>query len=54
MFLAKEVQKQPYNGVIRFTLVIIIKNVCVSKYAYGAVITFKWGTENIYISFTGM
>ena len=54
LFLSKEFQKQPYNGVIRFTLVIIINNVCVSKYAYVAVTSYKWDTENIYISFTGM
>ena len=40
LFLSKGFQKQPYNWVIRFTLVIhvIINNsVCVSKYAYAAV-----------------
>ena len=52
LFLSNEFQKQPYNWVIRFTLVIIINNVCVSKYAYEAVTIFKWDTENIYISFT--
>ena len=30
LFLSNEFQKQPYNWVIRFTLVIIINNVCVS------------------------
>ena len=34
LLLLNEFQKQPYNWVIRFTLVIIINNVCVSKYAY--------------------
>ena len=29
-------QKQPYNLAIRFTLVIIINNECVSNYAYAA------------------
>ena len=53
LFLSKEFQKQPYNWFIRFTLVKIINNVCVSKYAYVAVTTFKWDTENINISFTG-
>ena len=53
LFLSKEFQKQPYNGVIRLTLVIIINNVCVSKYAYVAVTIFKWDTEKNYISFTG-
>ena len=51
--IIKKIQKQPYYWVIRFTLVIIINNVCVSKYAYAAVTIFKWDTENIYISFTG-
>ena len=50
LFLSKEFQKQPYNLIIRFTLVII--NVCVSKYAYAAVAIFKWHTENIYIIIT--
>ena len=53
LFLSKGFKKQLYNWVIRFTLVIIINNVCVSKYAYAAITIFKWGTENIYISFTG-
>ena len=53
LFLSKGFQKQPYNWVIRFALVIIIHNVCVSKYAYAAVTIFKWDTENIYILFTG-
>ena len=44
LFLSKEFQKQAYNWVIRFTLVIIINNVCVSKYAYVVVTTFKWDT----------
>ena len=37
LFLSNEFQKQPYNCVIRFTLIIITKNVCVSKYAYAAI-----------------
>ena len=55
-FLFKVFQKRPYNLVIRFTLVIIINNVYmyVSKYAYAAVTIFKWDTEIIYFSFTGM
>ena len=53
LFLSNEFQKQPYNWVIRFTFVIIINNVCVSKYAYAAITIFNWDTENIYISFTG-
>ena len=52
LFLSNESQKQPYIWVIKLTLVIIINNVCVFKYAYVAVIIFKWDTENIYISFT--
>ena len=53
LFLSNDFQKQPYNWVIRFTLVIIINNVCVSKYAYAAIAVFKWDTENICISLTG-
>ena len=53
LFLSKGFQKQPYNWVIRFTLVIIINNVCVSKYNYAARTIFKWDTENICISFIG-
>ena len=34
--LLKKMQKQPYNLAIRFTLVIIINNECVSNYAYAA------------------
>ena len=30
-----------------FTLVIIINNICVSKYAYAAVTNFKWDAENM-------
>ena len=52
LFLSNEFQTKPYYWVIRFTLVIIINNVCVSKYAYAAESIFKWGAENIYISFT--
>ena len=47
LFLSKRYQKQPYNWVMRFTLVIIINNVCVSKCAYAVVTIFKWDTENI-------
>ena len=53
LLLSKGFQKQPYNWIIMFTLVIIINNVCVSNYAYAAITIFKWDTENIYISFTG-
>ena len=53
LFLSKEFQKQPYNWVIMFILVIIINNVCVSKYTYAAVTIFRWDTENICISCTG-
>ena len=49
LFLPNEFQKQPFHRVIRLTLVIIINNVCVSKYAYAAVTIFKCDTENIYI-----
>ena len=47
LFLSNEFQKQTYNWVIRFTLVIFINNVCVSEYAYAAVTIFKWDTENM-------
>ena len=50
LFLSNEFQKQPYNWVIRFTLVIIINNVCVCKYDYAAVAIFIWNAE-IYIYF---
>ena len=53
LFLSNEFQKQPYHWVIRLPLVVIINNVCVSKYAYAAVTIFKWDTKNIYILFTG-
>ena len=54
LFPSKGFQKQPYNWVIRLTLVTIINNICVSKYAYAAITIFKCDTENIYnISLTG-
>ena len=49
LFLSKGLQKQPYNWVNRFALVIIINNECVRKYPYAVVASF---TDNIYISFT--
>ena len=35
--LQNDSRKRPYNWVIRLTLVMVINNVCVSKYAYAAV-----------------
>ena len=54
LLLSNELNKHPYNWFIRFTVVIIINDECVSKYAHAAITIFKWDTENIYNSFTGM
>ena len=47
LFLSKGFKKQPFNWIIRFTLVIIINNEWLSKYAYAAITIFIWDTENI-------